>query len=182
MRPHNYKSEGIILARKNYGEADRILSVYSKDLGRVTLIAKGIRRPNSRKRGHLEIFNLIKFQAVSSHGFDIMTEAEVTDNYSEIRKSLKKVSLAYYFVEVTSKVTRELEPNQELFDLLQRYLEELKVSKKLKKLRFDFITEILTLLGFWPKDKELPDPDGQLEEVIERQVYSKRVGKKISED
>ena len=63
MKPRSYTSEGIVLARRNYGEADRILVIYSKNFGRVSYMAKGVRRPKSRKRGHIEVFNYIKFQA-----------------------------------------------------------------------------------------------------------------------
>lgn len=182
MKLRSYKSEGIILARKNYGEADRIISVYSKDFGRLTLLAKGIRRPRSRKRGHLEIFNLINFQAESSHGFDIITEVEVADNFFYIRRSLKRISLAYYFMEILEKITRESEPNPELYSLIIEYLNRLKSEKKLKLMRTDFVTRLLVLLGYWPSDKILVDPDKKLEEVVERQIYSKRVGKRVTDE
>jgi DNA repair protein RecO (recombination protein O) len=84
MNPRSYTSEGIVLARKNYGEADRIISVFSKDKGRIAFIAKGTRRPKSRKRGHIEIFNRVKFQAVTGRGLDIITEAEVIDDFKDI--------------------------------------------------------------------------------------------------
>jgi len=180
MKPHSYSSEGIVLARKNYGEADRILSVFCLNHGRISLIAKGIRRPKSRKRGHLEIFSHIKFHAVSGHGLDLMTEAEVIDNFAAVRKSLKKVSLAYYFCEVIGKITHEGETNENLFRLLIGNIERLKYETKLKDLRVDFVHELLTLLGFWPKGKVIFDVDKKLEEVIERQLYSKRVGKILS--
>ena len=54
MTPRNYTSEGIVLARKRYSEADRILSIFSKTFGKNVYIAKGVRKPRSRKRGHLE--------------------------------------------------------------------------------------------------------------------------------
>ncbi len=180
MHAHSYTSEGIILARKNFGEADRILWVYSKSHGRVALIAKGIRRPKSRKRGHLEIFAKVNFQATKSHSLDLMLEAEVIDAYPEIRKSLKKVSLAYYICEVIGKITHEQEPNVELYDLILENLEKLKSTKRLKELRLEFIHNLLILTGYWPHDKKLSDPDTKLEEVIERQLYSSRVGKIIS--
>src|ERR1700690_946462 len=100
MQQHGFSSEGIVLGRRNFGEADRILSIYSKDRGRISLIAKGIRRPKSKKRGHLEIFSLVRFQAIASRGIDLMTEADITDDFKAIRLSLPKVSLAYYFMEV----------------------------------------------------------------------------------
>lgn len=179
MKPHSYTSEGIVLGRRDFGEADRILVLFTKNLGRVSLIAKGVRRPKSKKRGHIEVFNQVKFQAVGGHGIDLMTEAEVVDDFKEIRKSLKKVSLAYYLAEVIGRITHEQEPNIDLFNLISRYLTDLKKAKELKKLRREFILELLVLLGYWPKGRELRDPDEKLEEVIERQIYSKRVGQRM---
>lgn len=180
MKLHSYASEGIILARRNFGEADRIISIYSKDRGRISLIAKGVRKPESRKRGHLEIFNHLKFNATIGRGIDVMTEAELIDDFKEVRKNLKRVSLAYYICEVTGKITHELEQNERLFSLLYENLNKLKEEVELKKLRLNFLTDLLTLLGYWPESQVLADPDKKLEEVIERQVASYRVGKILS--
>lgn len=176
----SFNDEGIILARKNYSEADRILIVFSKNHGRISLLAKGVRKVSSRKRGHLEIFNHIKFQAVYGRGLDLITEAEIIENFAEVRKSLKKVSLAYYFMEVVGRTTHEDEPHQELFNLILNYLHRLKSEIKLKDLRLRFIVDILVSLGFWPKGQALINPEGKLEEVTERKLNSQRVGKKIS--
>lgn len=167
------------MGRINYGEADRIISIFSKDKGRISLMAKGVRRPQSRKRGHIEIFTKVRFQAISGKGLDLMTEAEIIDDFKAIRKSLKKVSLAYYFSEVTGKITHEGEGNLGVYELLATSLEKLKTTKLLRKLRLEYIRSLIVLLGYWPDKKILPDPDRLLEEIMERQVYSKRVGKRI---
>lgn len=177
MKPKSYSDEGIVLARRNYGEADRILSVYTKNHGRVSYIAKGIRRPESRKRGHLEVFSQIKLSAVNGKGIDIITEAEIVDNFSEAREDLKKVSLAYYFMEVIGRTTHEGETHPEVYGLILEHLGKLKSESKLRRLRLNFILKLLTVLGFWPKGRVLPDPDSKLEEVIEKSLSSIRVGK-----
>jgi DNA repair protein RecO (recombination protein O) len=179
VKPRSYTSVGIVLARRTFGEADRILVVFSKNFGRLSLIAKGIRRLKSRKRGHLEVFSFVNFQAVSGHGLDIVTGVEMIDDFKEIRASLNKISLAYYFAEVIGRITHEGEPNLELFNLILEYLNKLKTAKKLRSLRLIFILKLLTVLGYWPEGKILPDPDKKLEEVIERQIYSSRVGKRM---
>lgn len=179
MRPHTFGSEGIVLGRRNYGEADRILSVYSKDQGRISLMAKGIRRPKSKKRGHVEIFSYIKFQALNGRGLDLMTEADIVLDFKKIRLSLKKVSLAYYFMEVVGKITHEGEANLELFNLLLNSLKQLEETSNLKDLRMGFVLKLLTLMGYWPENKIMGDPDKSLEEVIERKLSSARVGKRM---
>ena len=176
----SYTSEGIVLARRSFGEADRILVLYTRNFGRISLIAKGVRRPSSRKRGHIEVFNFVRFQAVAGHGLDIMTEADVLDNFDKVRKSLKKISLAYYFAEVLGRITHENEANSELFNLILESLTRLKSTSKLRDLRIDFVYKLLTTMGYWPAGQPLPNPDEKLEEVIERQIASISVGKIIS--
>ena len=180
MKPRSYTSEGIVLARRDYGEADRILAVYSKLHGRVSLIAKGARRLRSKKRGHIEVFNIINFQAISGRGLGIMTEAVVVDDFSDFKKNLKKVSLAYYFMEVVGKITHEGEANTGVYNLLKSSLENLKNTKELKKLRLDFILKLLTTMGYWPEGKSMQNHDKELEEVLERTLSSFRVGKILS--
>lgn len=179
MRPKHYSSEGIVLARRNYSEADRILVVYSKKFGKVSLMAKGVRYPKSRKRGSLEVFSRLKFSAARGKNLDLITEAEIIDSLPAIRKNLKKVAVAYYFMETIGRTTREDEPNREVYRLTVNYLNRLKKERQSKKLRLDFILKLLTVLGFWPKDKPMENPDYVLEDVVEREMSSARVGKKL---
>lgn len=175
----NYTSEAIVLRRNNYGEADRILSIYSVNQGRISLIAKGVRKPKSKKRGHIEIFGYIKFSAMKTKGMDMLIEAEVIDDFKSVRSNLKKVALAFYFIEVIAKITHEGEANHTLFELLLNSLKSLRVNNKLKQLRIDFVMNVLVQTGYWPKGKVMVNPDSALEEVIERQMSSQRVGKRM---
>lgn len=179
MIQRTYTSEGIILSRKNYGEADRILTVFSKHFGKLTLIAKGIRKLKSKKRGHLEIFSQIKFSAVTGKGMDIMTEVTTIDDFSGIRVNLNKISLAYYFCEVVNKITYIDSNPSRIYFLLDHFLSSLQEVSELKKMRFEFIYQLLTEMGYWPVGKKLTDADIVLDDVIEKKLTSVRVGKQI---
>jgi len=168
-----------VIGRKNFREADRILILFTRDFGKITVLAKGVRKPISRKRGGIEIFNKIKFSATHSHGFDIMTEVEVLNSYEKVRNNLKKVSLAYYFCEVLGRLTRDQEKYFGAYEILDKYLNNLLTSNRLKQFRFDFLHEILVSLGFWPKDKRMDNPDAVLENIVERKINSSRVGRKM---
>ena len=108
-----------------------------------------------------------------------MTEAEIIESYQEIRDDLKKVSVAYYLVEVVDRVTHDGVYHPEIFEILTRYLEILKIATTLKKLRLDFTYQILVNLGYLPEDMSLDNPDEELEKVIERTLNSVRVGKRV---
>ena len=175
----SYSSEGIILTSRDYGEADRILVIYTKYKGPVSVIAKGVRRPKSRKRGSLEIFNHIKFQSVKTRGLDIILEAEVINSFANISNNLNKISVAYYFAEVIGRTTRDNEKNTNLYLHLLNNLLILQNTTQLKKLRREFAIKTLELLGFWPKNREITNPDNLIEELLERKLGSVRVGKKL---
>ena len=179
MKPRRFSSEAIVLLRKNYSEADRILTVFSKDYGKLSLMAKGVRKPKSRKRGALEVFSQLRFSAARGKNLDIVTEVEIIDSFNSIRGDLKKVSVAYFFVETIEKLTREGEKNVEVYKLLLRYLGNLNTSDSLRKLRELYIYDALVLLGYWPKGKKLDNPDQALENVTERNMASVRVGKEL---
>jgi DNA repair protein RecO (recombination protein O) len=181
MKLRSYSSEGIILSRKNYGEADRILVVFTKSYGKLSLLCKGIRKIKSKKRGHLEIFSEIKFSAVEGKGFDIMTEAETINDFSGVRINLNKISLAYYFCEVVNKITHEDNTQSLVFNHLSSALSDLEYETELKKLRLKFIYDLLTEMGYWPAGKKLLDADIVLDDVLERKINSIRVGKKVLE-
>lgn len=179
MRQRSYKSEGIVLGRQNVGEADRILHVFSRDFGKITLIARGVRKLSSRKRGHTEIFTKMKFSAVGGKGLDIITEAEQIDSYSEIRKNLKKVALTYYFSEIIGRLMHEGDVNTDVYIIFERYLNYLKEENKLKPLRIKFLRDIIVATGYWPEDKPVKNPDLLLEDITQKKPNSLRVGKRI---
>lgn len=179
MKPRSYTSEGLILNKRNLGEADKIITVFSKDFGKFSLVAKGIRKPKSRKRGHLEIFNQLKFQGISGSSMDIMIEAQEINDFLNIRKSLNKISLAYYFCEVVNKITNEHEENFLIYKLLLNSLNKLSRTNLLRDLRLNFIHELLVIAGYHPKNEKLIDHDKVLEDVIERRINSLRVGKRM---
>jgi DNA repair protein RecO (recombination protein O) len=179
MKPRSYSSEGIILNKYDSNEADRIFVVLAKRYGKIKLLAKGVRKIKSRKRGHLEVFSKVKFSANSLTGIDLVTEAELIDDYPVLRKNLTKMSLAYYFCEVVNKILREGEGNDRVFSLLNNYLERLQIETKLKNLRINFVRELLINLGYWSEEKEIPDADDALSEVLERGLHSSKIGRKM---
>jgi len=175
-----YSGEAIVLSRRSIGEADRILDLYTKEYGKLSVVAKGIRKPKSRKRGSLEVFSFIKFSAAKGKSLDILTEVETIDNLGDVRDDLKKVALAYYFVEVIEKTTKDGHMNLELFAHIQKYLSLLRSKDVgLKRLKKDFVYNTLVTLGYWPKGRRLIDEETAVEEVAERKISSVRVGRKL---
>lgn len=179
-----YKSEGVVLKRTNFGEADRIITFYTKHYGKVTCLAKGVRRVTSRKRGSLEIFNSVNFLAAKGRGIDIVTEAETINSFSQWRRNLKKVAVAYQVCEILDRLTAENSEQEEVYDLLVGCLEKLGQTRReeLESLINNFGGSLLKLLGFWPKDRNFPvnfDVSLYIEQIIERELKSKNFLRRV---
>ena len=177
MEQRNYLAEGIIIGRRNYGEADRILTIFTKYHGKIRVIAKGIRRLTSRKRGSLELFNFIKFFVAKGKGMDILTEAEVKKDFSFWKKDLLKVGIAYHIAEIIDRLTVEGQEHKKIFELLENAYIDLTSLDYWFTYSYiqSFKTKVLEDLGFLEKGKELlKNLDTYIEDLINGQLRTKK--------
>jgi DNA repair protein RecO (recombination protein O) len=146
-----YRTDAIILRRRNSGEADRLLTVFTPRYGKLQLMAKGARKITSRKAGHIELFMLTDMQVARSRSWDIISQAVTVESYRAVREDLDKTSQAYYLAELIDRFTEENDPNQPLFELLALTLARLShVDDPYITLRY-FELHMLGLVGFQPQ-------------------------------
>src|SRR3989344_3677723 len=154
----SYKAEGIILKRINFGEADKIITVFTKQYGKLKILGKGIRKITSRRAPHLELFNLTRFTLHKGRSFDIVTEAENITSFAEIKKNLPKLAIIYYIAELIDKLCPE---RQEHDDVLDSFINILNIMNKNDQIinnnviAENFTNNILHSLGFLPKQSFL---------------------------
>lgn len=177
MEKHSYLAEGVILSRKNYGEADRILTIFTKTYGKIRVIAKGVRRTTSRKKGSVELFNHIRFFAAVGRKMDVVTEVETKEAFLGWRKDLTRVAVAYHLAEVVEKLTPDHQEHKEVFALLTSALD------KLSKIGYwelylyiqSFKKELLEELGFLERGARGPrDLDLYIEDLISGRLRTKK--------
>lgn len=166
-----YKTEGVILKRSNYGEADRILTIYTKHYGKIKAIAKGVRKITSRKGGNLELFNHCVLFLAKGRNLDIITEAQAINSFSRLGDNLEKAATAFYLVELVDQLTPEEQVNRQVFDLLVETLAKLSKCQT-AQLTADFEIDLLKLLGFWSDAVDIKDVKSYIEEIIERKLRS----------
>jgi len=178
----SYKTEGIVLKRVNYGEADRILTVFSKHFGKISVLAKGIRRTTSRKGGNLELFNQVVIFAAKGKNLDIVTEAEVINSFRSWRADLKKVAAAYRLCELVDKLSAEGVENYEGYELLANYLLNLSRISDIEAQISNFEVSLLQSLGFWPRGRPVGNTnlDLYIEDLINRKLKAKNFFNKVS--
>jgi DNA repair protein RecO (recombination protein O) len=111
-------SEAIVLRHSDWGEADRLLWLYSRQKGKLRALAKGVRKIRSRKAGHLEPFTRVSLLLARGRDFFIITQAETVDPHLTIHTDLKRLGYASYVVELLDRFTYEEDENQGLYRLL----------------------------------------------------------------
>ncbi len=171
-----YKTEGIVIGRINFGEADRILTIYTRGFGKLRVLAKSARKLTSRKSGALELFNQVKLCLAKGKNLDIITEAEVVRSFRPWRRNLKKVALAYHFSELVERLTPENQKSEEIFSLLAGSLFGLgqATESQLKDASENFARKLLESTGFWPRgSKKTINFQVFIENLVEKKLNAK---------
>lgn len=179
---HSYTDIGLVIKRHNLGEADKLITLYSKDHGKVTLKARGVRKLTSKRAGSIDLFNYIKFHAVSGRGeIDTLTEVENISDFSNWKIHLGRVNIAYQLCELVDKLTPDRQPHPEIFEFLVKDLFEignLNIDWKLKIENWKL--KILSALGYWDKDKIfVGDVNDLVESVSERPLHAHKILTKL---
>ncbi len=121
----SYRTEGIIIKRRNFNEADRIITVMTRDYGKIQIKAAGVRKITSRRSAHIELLNHTVLHLYRGNTFSILTEAKMLTDFSEIKGDFEKVGLAYHLCELVDGLCPENQENRNVFFLLQRALADL---------------------------------------------------------
>lgn len=150
-RERTYRTEAIVLKRSDFGEADRLLTLFSRDSGKLKAIAKGARKPQSRKTGHVELFMRSKFLIAEGRDLDIVTQAEMIAAYPELRDDLVRATYAAYLGELLDRFTVEDDPHRDMYDLLVLALEALNRGDDVLLLARYYELRLLSLTGFQPR-------------------------------
>jgi DNA repair protein RecO len=99
-----FKIEGIIIKRRNTGETDKIISVFTKSHGKITFTAKGIRKITSKRSAYLELINHINACVRTGSKIDYLSEVETMNTYINIKKDIYKIARIYRIFEQIDKL------------------------------------------------------------------------------
>jgi recombinational DNA repair protein (RecF pathway) len=168
----NFRTEGIIIKRRNFGEADRILTVMTREYGKIKMIAKGVRKITSRRSAHIELLNYTVLHLYKGHALSILTEAKMLEDFSPIKENFDKIGLAYHVCELIDGLCPENQENRNVYFLLQRTLFELSKQEELGK---SFLSQYMTdgiddyTLGtFGIEEESMPRPVNNKKGFLER--------------
>ena len=117
--------QGIVIKKTDTGEHNQLVTLYTKEFGKVTAVAKSLKKNTSKQAGHLDILNLANFIFVSGKNYPIITSAQSLETFNGIKASLAKSFLAFFFLEALDNLVYENDKDPALWDFLNSKLEEL---------------------------------------------------------
>jgi DNA repair protein RecO (recombination protein O) len=148
----SFRVHAIVLRHADWGEADRLVTLYTREQGKLRAVVKGARKITSRKAGHLEPFTQVKLQLARGRDLFIVTQADTLDAYLPLRESLELTGYASYVVELLDRFVYEDESaNPTLFRLLAESLKRLAGNGEPWLAVRYYEMRLLDYLGFRPQ-------------------------------
>ena len=164
--PRVYKTQAIVLRQRRLGDADKIVTFYTANLGKLDAVAKGVRRVKSRLAGHVEPLNHGSYLLARGRNLDIVTQAETIESFEPIRTDLNRLSRALYAAELVDRITEERAENFALYRLLLDTLRRLAQSDELDLILRIFEMAMLGQLGYRPELRQCVSCSRSLEAEV----------------
>ena len=153
-KPRTYQTEAIIIKKTKLGEADRILTLYTPDLGKIQAVAKGIRRPRSKLAGHLELITHSLVSFARGRNLDTIIGSQTINSFLPLKSDLNLTAYALYVTELVNQFTAEHIENHPLFQLLLQTMHQLCLTANPELLLRHFELHLLKEIGYRPQLQE----------------------------
>lgn len=151
----HYRTQGFILKKINRGEADQLLTIYTKDFGKLKILGRAIRKITSKLRSGADIFYLSEIEFIQGKTYKTLTDASVIKNFKDIKKDLKKLKIAHKIAKLLNVFLRGEEKDDKLWDLLNEVFNKLNnlqfTISNLRLLCYYFLWNFLSTLGYEPE-------------------------------
>lgn len=178
MRSRTQTVTGIVLKRTNVGEADKLITLLTYEQGKIVCRAKSLRKLNSRRSSHLELFNEVKVQLYQGSSLPLICEATTLTTFSNFRCHGQILALGFYICEVLDKLLPEREVHANIYSLLKNTLTELDRildERNAESVVKNLVTKILWELGYLPRNNyPTLGITAFVESVAERKIASFR--------
>lgn len=145
-----YKVEAIVLRSRVYGESDRLLTLFTRERGKVPAVARGVRKPSSRLRGAVQLFSRSHLLLHAGQSLDTVSQGELVEDFSYLSGDLARFGVACYCAELVDRLALERHPLEEVFSCLLEALRTLRNAEPELVARA-FEVKLLAALGYRPR-------------------------------
>lgn len=145
------KTVGFILRAIKFRESDLVLTVLSRDYGKISLIAKGARRTESKFGAALDLLTLSELVFYDAENLKLLREASILEDYRAIKSDYERLTLALHTVHLMNQLVEEHHPDRAIFEFLRDFLDELGSVKNLELAAIAVKLKLMRALGIAPR-------------------------------
>ena len=149
--PRTYRAEALTLKNAPFGEADLLVTLYSRETGKLRAVAKGARRLTGKLVGHLEPLTLSRLSLSRGRNLDVVTQAETLENFTPLKSNLIAVTKGLYVAELVDGFGSEASPNEPLLKLSLETLAAIGRSPDAELPLLYFQLHLLSVSGLMPE-------------------------------
>lgn len=166
--------EAVVLKRTNYGDADRFVTLFSDQRGKISGLAKGVRKLTSRKRIALEPLNKVKVSVLETRSGYLLTEAVLLESHPQIKETLPRLTQALQLAEVIESLIAEDEHHPNLYAQFAYTLERLNSQHATREEILEFVKYSLDELGFGVPSQAEDSLKLHIESITQKPLRSKQ--------
>lgn len=151
----HYRTRGFIIKKADRGEADQLLTIYTRDFGKLEILGKAIRKIKSKLRGGAELFYLSEIEFIQGKTHKTLTDAVLIENFKNIRNELTRLKITYQIADLLDDLVVKEEKDEKIWELLNEVFEKLNDcelrAESCKLIYYYFFWNLVSLLGYQPE-------------------------------
>lgn len=161
----HHRTKSFILKETERGEADKILAVFAEDFGRIDVLARAVRKMQSKLRGGVPLFSLCEIEFIQGRAYKTLTDAVLINDFANIKKDLARLRIAYQIADVFDRLIKPPQQDEKIWLLLGEVFKELnrlqitpktasltgQADYRLQLVYFYFLWNLLSILGYCPE-------------------------------
>lgn len=173
MRQRSFSCQGLVLRRTNVGETDRIVHILTQEHGKLTVVAKGVRKLHSSNRAVLEPGNLVKAFCISTKSLPLLTQSKLLEDCSQMEYTLKSMRSLSQLLEIFNTLFVESELEPVVYALVLKLRNQVVQNQVSPKHMRALLAELIQRLGYQdPEDSKFETITEYVEALAERPLRS----------
>ncbi len=162
-----YRTKSFVFKKDDRCESDRKFVIFTKDFGRLEVVAKAIRKIKSKLRGGIDIFYLSEIEFIQGKNYKTLTDVALIEKFDNINQDIEKLKIAYQVSEVLDNFIKGQEKDENIWNLIIETFERfdnsnLKIEKRLSIIYYYFLWNFYSLLGYQPEVQKCVACQGKL--------------------
>ncbi|NND97668.1 MAG: DNA repair protein RecO [Pirellulaceae bacterium] len=167
------QTTAIVLRITEFSETSLVVTLLTRDFGRISALAKGARRPKGPFEGALDLLAVCRVVVIrkNSDALDLLTEAKLQRRFRGAERSLERLHAGYYVAEILKLLTDDHDPHPNVYDLALQTLAQIDGTGAVAASLVYFDAQILRMLGHAPATEKCTECGNEVEKTA-RMVFA----------